>query len=206
MRRRPQVQKAFDEVRFGGTRILNVRDALLSGAEAVRRADGWLRAKQVERAGEVLVVTGRGNGSVGNIPVVREAIRKLLTKLRHAGVVTEVQEHTAGSFAVQLAPLRTLFEAPARNRSQSATPRMLPALADPRSLDGLASSTRDMLRRLAVHSLDSLGIHELAEGFVATEMERKFAILVHGASEGMLSDDWLRSALERALREYEDEE
>ena len=206
MRRRPQVQKAFDEVRFGGTRILNVRDALLSGAEAVRRADGWLRAKQVEQAGEVLVVTGRGNGSVGKIPVVREEIRKLLTKLRHAGVVAEVQEHTAGSFAVQLAPLRALFEAPARNRSRGSSPRTLPALADPPSLDGLTSSTRDLLRRLAVHSLDSLGMPEPVEGFIATEMERKFAILVHGASQGMLSDDWLRSAIERALREYEDEE
>ncbi|MFP5354388.1 MAG: hypothetical protein ACLGIK_04420, partial [Gemmatimonadota bacterium] len=67
MRRRPAVQQAFDEARFGATRILNVRDPLLSGVEAVRRADGWLRAKQVERAEEVLVITGRGAGSVGHV-------------------------------------------------------------------------------------------------------------------------------------------
>ena len=61
MRRRPAVQRAFDEVRFGATRILNVRDALLTGTEAVRRVDGWLRAKQVEdasRAGDLVVVPG----------------------------------------------------------------------------------------------------------------------------------------------------
>ncbi|MEO6444003.1 MAG: hypothetical protein ABIZ91_18025 [Gemmatimonadaceae bacterium] len=205
MQRRPQVQQAFDEVRFGSTRILNVRDALLSGAEAVRRADGWLRAKQVEHAGEVLVITGRGNGSEGQVPVVREDVRRLLTRLRHAGVVSEVQEHTPGSFAIRLAPLRALFEAPARNRARASAAPSPSAPADPRSLEGLEVSTRALLRRLAVHSLESLGMRHPDERFVATEMERKFAILAHGASQGALSDNWMRLAIERALQEYEEE-
>ncbi len=206
MRRRPHVQKAFDEVRFGATHILNVRDALHSGAEAVRRADGWLRSKQVERAGEVLIITGRGRGSVGQVPVVREDIRRLLTKLRHAGVVAAVEEHTAGSFAVQLAPLRSLFDAPTRARSGVSPHLAQPVDVRPPTLDGLQPATRDLLRRLAIHSLNSLGLAAPDDAFVATEMERKFSILVHGAQGGTLSDDWLRSAIERTLREYEDEE
>lgn len=121
MRRRPAVQQAFDEARFGATRILNVRDPMLSGAEAVRRAEGWLRAKQVECAGEVLIVTGRGAGSVDHIAVVREEVRKLLARLRRGGVVSEIVEHTPGSFAVRLAPMRALFEAAPRLRDTVAS-------------------------------------------------------------------------------------
>ena len=49
MRRTSAVQQAFDEARFGATRSLNVREPMLSAAEAARRAEGWLRAKQVEQ-------------------------------------------------------------------------------------------------------------------------------------------------------------
>lgn len=203
MRRRPEVQKAFDEARFGATRILNVRDALLTGVEAVRRADGWLRAKQVERAEEVLVITGRGNGSVGQIAVVREEVRKLLNRLRRAGVVAEIREHTPGSFAVRLAPLRALFDAPPRTRDGHEGRQRHPTPPNPQSLAGLGPDTMELLRRLAFHSLDSLGMADPAPEFVQGEMEQKFAVLAR-AIGGTLNEDALRGAITRALIEYEE--
>lgn len=210
MRRRPGVQQALDEARFGATRVLNVRDGLLSGAEAVRRADGWLRAKQVEGAGEVLVITGRGHGSVGQVPVVREHVRLLLSRLRRQGVVSAIGEHTAGSFAVRLAPLRALFEAPPRRRdaqrSRDDTPRGGDAStrsANAVALAGLAGDLQAQLRRLALHALDALGIANPDERFVEGEMQRTFSTLARAAGE-RLSEDWLRSAMASALREYEE--
>jgi hypothetical protein len=214
MRRRPSVQQAFDEARFGATRILNVRDPLLSGAEAARRADGWLRAKQVECAGEVLIVTGRGAGSVDQVPVVREEIRRLLARLRRSGVVAEIREHTPGSFAVQLAPMRALFEAPARSRDGHDTRRRTPAegsaeaVRAQESLAGLAPGTSDLLRRLATQSLQALGLAHPDERFVQREMARQFTVLTRAAaaSGASLSEEWLRDAIVRAIDEYESDE
>ena len=201
MRRRPAVQQAFDEARFGATRMLNVRDSLPSGAEAVRRADGWLRAKQVERAGEVLIVTGRGSGSVGQVPVVREAIRKLLASLRRAGVVEEFGEHNQGSFVVRLAPLRALFDAPRRGGS---VPAPEPPPPTPPTLGGLDASTRRRLRELALLSLESLGLASPDRSLVATEMERQFALLARGAPESGVTDAWLQTVIAHALEEFEE--
>ncbi|HNV76210.1 MAG TPA: hypothetical protein PLX31_01025 [Gemmatimonadaceae bacterium] len=203
MRRRPAVQQAFDEARFGTTRILNVRDALLTGAEAVRRADGWLRAKQVEVADEVLVITGRGNGSVGQIAVVREEVRSLLNRLRRAGVVAEIREHTPGSFAVRLAPLRALFEAPPRTRDGHEGRQRHPTPPNPQSLAGLSAETLDALRQLAILSLHSLGIPAPEARFVQSEMEREFSLLAR-AIGGPLDEAALRAAVTRALHEYEE--
>jgi len=203
MRRRPAVQQAFDEARFGSTRILNVREPMLSGDEAVRRADGWLRAKQVERAGEVLVITGRGNGSVGQVGVVREEVRKLLGRLKRAGVVAEVREHTPGSFAVQLAPLRALFDAPPRSRDGHEGRQRRPPEPNPATLAGLDPDLLARLRRLALQSLEALGIVDPAEAFIAAEMEREFSLLARGAASAELSEGWLRDAIDRALEEYE---
>src|SRR5688572_21607642 len=101
MPRHPRaLQRAFDEVRFGPSRILSVRDSMPSAREAEYRVEQWLRTKQAERAGEVLVITGRGAGSVDNVPVVRGTVQKLLGALRRRGVVSQVEEHTAGSFVV----------------------------------------------------------------------------------------------------------
>jgi hypothetical protein len=213
MRRRPSVQQAFDEARFGATRILNVRDPLLSGAEAVRRADGWLRAKQVECAGEVLIVTGRGAGSVDQVPVVREEVRKLLARLRRGGVVSDIREHTPGSFAVRLAPMRALFEAPPRSRDghdpRRRTPGKDTSTGAPAHelLAGLSPATRDLLHRLAVHALHALGLADPDERYVQGEMARKFSVLTRAAaaSGAPLSEAWLRDAIARALDEYENE-
>jgi hypothetical protein len=204
MRRRPAVQQAFDEARFGGANILNVRDSMPTGAEATARAEGWLRRRQVDRAGEVLLITGRGNGSPGQVPVVREEIRKLLTRLRRAGVVREVREHTPGSFAVTLAPLLALIEAPRRQRGLSA-----PGAArdgDAPTLAGLDAGTAAQLFRLAERSLESLGVARPAERQVRSEMERQFSLLVRGHHSAQRPDDWLRSAIAQAMREYEDGE
>lgn len=203
MDRRPAVQQAFDEARFGTTRTLNVRDALLSGREATRRADGWLRSKQVERAGEVLIITGRGNGSIGHVPVVREEIRKLLNALRRARVIDDFGEHNPGSFVVRLAPLRALLEAP--RRGQGASESQPAALTVPETLAGLDPMTHRRLYELASLSLESLGLTTPIEPLVAAEMERQFALLARGAPAAGISDDWLQSVIVHAMEEFEDD-
>ena len=166
------LHRAFDEARFGPARTLELRASLPSAAEAVRRAEPWLRERQMARAGEVLVVTGRGKGSPGGIAVVREAIRKLLVTLKRKGVVGSVAEHTAGSFVVTLAPVRALFETVPRSRSNDA--RVKPG--DPRELRALDAPTRALLRALAERSLEVLGAPRTV-GLVHDEMIRQFSIL-----------------------------
>jgi hypothetical protein len=166
------LHRAFDEARFGPARTLDLRASMPTGVEAVRRAEPWLRERQMARAGDVLVITGRGKGSPGGIAVVREAIRKLFGTLKRKGVVTSFEEHTAGSFVVTLAPVRALFETVPRSRSNDA--RVKPA--DPRELRALDAPTRSQLRALAERSLEVLGAPRTA-GLVHDEMVRQFAIL-----------------------------
>jgi hypothetical protein len=194
------LQRAFDELRFGPSRILSVRDTLPSAREAEHRVEQWLRTKQVERAGEVLVITGRGAGSVDQVPVIRGAVQKLLGTLRRRGVVSEVQEHTPGSFVVRLAPMRALFEATRRQKDPAP-----PSQASPKGLQELEPATRERLRLLAVRSLESLGLRRLDAGFVSDEMERQFALLARGVPESGDRDRWLRDAIDRALEEFETE-
>src|ERR1017187_3188324 len=163
---------AFDEARFGPARTLDLRASMPSAAEAARRAEPWLRERQMARAGDVLVITGRGKGSPGGVAVVREAIRKLFGALKRKGVVSAVAEHTAGSFVVTLAPVRALFETVPRSRSNDA--RVKPA--DPKELRALGAATRASLRSLAEQWLDVLGAPR-TEGLVHDEMVRQFSIL-----------------------------
>ena len=166
------LHRAFDEARFGPARTLDLRALMPTAAEALRRAEPWLRERQMARAGDVLVVTGRGKGSPGGVPVVREAIRKLFGTLKRKGVVASVEEHTAGSFVVTLAPVRALFETVPRSRSNDA--RVKPG--DPRELRALNANTRTQLRSLAERSLEVLGAPR-TEGLVHDEMVRQFSIL-----------------------------
>jgi len=92
---RHSLQHALDELRFGRTGTLNLRASLPTAAEAVKRTEAWLRMKQAEGAREVLVVTGRGNQSFARVPVVREAVRRLLSFLSTRGVVAEHSEHSS---------------------------------------------------------------------------------------------------------------
>jgi hypothetical protein len=158
------LQQAFDEVRFGATRTLNLRESLPTGAEAARRVDAWLRQHQMQQSDELLVITGRGNNSEGGISVVREATLRMFSELQRKGVIQEFVEHTAGSFVVTLAPVKAMFDA-AKRREQDAPP----APATPPTLSSLDESTRDLLRTLAERSLDALGVRERGP-FLESEM------------------------------------
>ncbi|HEV2643368.1 MAG TPA: hypothetical protein VGT98_11695 [Candidatus Elarobacter sp.] len=194
----PHIQKAFDELRFGPLRTLNLRESLPSADEARMRTDGWIRAKQVERAGEVLVITGRGNSSEGGVSAVRNAVLALFPSLRRRNVITGWQEHTPGSFVVTLAPMSALFEAPKRRRERDAVPA-----AAPQSLSALSPDTLAMLRDLAVASLTVLGVHD-HERFVESEMTTKFATLSAALPAADDPEEELRLAIRHALDELND--
>jgi hypothetical protein len=192
--------RAFDEARFGPSRTLNLRDGP-TGEEAARRAEAWLRERQVSAPGlDVLVITGRGKGSEDGVPVVREAIVRLIPVLRRHGVIVEAREHTAGAFIIRLASLRELVDAPRRNRRR--TPAPVPR--DPSVLQGLEPDTRAALRRLAEFALDAFGVSRRTPSFVGDEMVRQFTRLVGNLPDSPDRDARLRVAIEAALAEYED--
>ncbi|HSC32640.1 MAG TPA: hypothetical protein VLD17_12970 [Gemmatimonadaceae bacterium] len=188
---------ALDEARFGPGRTLNLRAMLPTPGQATARAESWLRQKQVERAGEVLVITGRGNRSVAGVSVVRQAILALLRTLRRRGVVDAVREHTPGSFVVALAPLSSLRSAPARRKDPTPEPA-----TDPRVLSGLTRETRKLLRSVALRSLEALGVRE-PDAFVEREMVAQLSHLGATVRAGPMREERLRSALEVLLDELE---
>lgn len=192
---------ALDELRFGRARTLNLRETLPTPEAAVARTEAWLRERQVARAGEVLVITGRGNSSPGGVSPVREAVCRLFRQLTRRGVIAGVQEHTPGSFVVRLAPLTRLFEAPRSRRHP--TP---PPVADPQALAGLPEDTRRALRTLAERSLDALGVRRPTPAQVEREMEKQFALLAAGVAvaAGPERERRLHRAIEAALWELEE--
>ena len=188
---------ALERARFGPLRTLNVRASMLSGEESARRVESWLRSKQVELAGEVLIITGRGTGSIGGIAVVKEATQRMLARLRRAGVIESFGEDTPGSFVVQLASIRSLLEAPRRReKTQRSHARKTPSIL------GLKPETREQLRYLAGRAIDALGVKKPTESQLNTEMERQFSVIVRTAPFGADTDRWLDSAISRALIEY----
>jgi hypothetical protein len=193
------VWKALDEAEFGTKNILNLRESLPSAADARFRAEAWLRERQVSRVSEVLLITGRGNQSPGGISVVRSAILALLPALRRRGVVTDWREHTPGSFVVKLGSISSLLDAPKRKRDRA----LVAPPADPRSLAELESSTLSLLRRLAVRSLESLGVQR-PEKFVEAEMLTKFNALAAGIVPGVEGEARLREAISAALDQLDD--
>ena len=192
------LQQAFDEVRFGAERTLNLRESLPTGAEAARRVESWLRQHQVQRSGELLVITGRGNNSDAGISVVREATIRTFHELRRKGVVHEFVEHTPGSFVVTVAPMTAMLDAGKRRREHEALPRP----AAPPTLAALDAGTRDALRVLAERSLDALGVRERGP-FVETEMLRLFGILAKSAGDGEDREQRFRAAIESAMRDLD---
>jgi hypothetical protein len=193
--------QAFDEARFGAERTLNLRASLPTADEATRRAEAWLRQQQIAQLGDVLVITGRGKGSDEGVSVVREAVIRLLHLLKRKGVVAGHQEHTAGSFVVTLAPMHELLEAPRRLRDASRKARTPPPPSPP-SLDALKPQTRELLRDLASHALDHLGVHD-REPFLEGEMLRQFSVLMAGIPKGVERERWLREAIRRAMEAYD---
>lgn len=189
------LHQALDEARFGRERTLNLRATLPRPKEAEARCEAWLRERQVAASGELLVITGRGINSWDGQSVVREAIMRLLGSLKRRGVVESWHEHTPGSFVVNVAPLRSLREAPRRSRER---PRIT---ADPAALRGLAPPTRARLRELALLALEQLGIRD-PDAFVEEEMVSQFTALARGVPEGPDRERRLLAAIERTIEEY----
>lgn len=187
----------WERLRFGAGRTLNVRAGMLTGPDAAARVETWLRSRQVEMSGEVLVITGRGKGSPGGVSVVRESTRRVLARLRRAGVVSAFEEDTPGSFVVSLAPLRAMLEAP--RRRGAAAPRSM----GKSSVDGLNPATLSKLRDLATRALDALGIQAPNDAMIESEMRRQFTLIARTAPSGADPDRWLLGAIDRLRYEYD---
>ena len=195
----PKKRTSFERVLFGPLRTLNVRASKLTGQESAARVESWLRSKQVELTGEVLIITGRGAGSLGGVPVVKEATQRVLNRLRRLGVVATFGEDTPGSFIATLAPLRSLLEAPARRK----TPAPAQSRRTP-SIQGIRPETRDRLRYLAVRAIEGLGVKKPSETQVLSEMARQFSVIARTAPSGVDADKWIDGAITKALNEYAD--
>ena len=149
------------------------------------------------KAGDVLVITGRGKSSDGGVAVLKPAIERLLFSLRRRGVVAAWREHNEGSFVVSLAPVSALFDAPKRNR-QETVPRPVPG-----SLGGLSAQTLELLRQVATRSLEELGMASPARGFVEDEMLTTFSKISGALPPSNDREEALRAALRHALAEFE---
>ena len=195
------VDRAFDELRFGAARTLNLRDRLPTVAQATVRVEAWLRQKQAEGGGEVLVITGRGLGSLDGVGRVREAVMARCTQLKRLNVVVAVREHGPGAVVVTVAPLRALVDAP-RLRTGRKTPV---AVADPAELAALPADLRAMLREVATLSIVRLGVKSPADDVVADEMRSQFGAMTHGRGEDADPVETLRAALHQLLQELQDD-
>lgn len=192
------VARAFDELRFGRTRTLDLRATLPTAREAEARVEAWLRERQASVGGEVLVITGRGRGSVDGEPVIRPVVQRSLSRLRRKGVVADFVEHTAGSFVVTLAPMRALLAAGRRAKDPPV------GEADTAAIAGLQKSTVAALRALAIRSLELLGAPR-SEALIAHEMAHQFSRLVPAAGAAEPDEDLLRTAIAQARQELEDD-
>jgi hypothetical protein len=193
------LNKAFDELRFGPRRTLNLRAQQPTALQAEQHAEMWLRSQQVEGAAEVLIITGRGNRSVEGVSPVREAVAKLLPSLRRRNVIQSFVEHTPGSFAVTLAPVRALFEAPRRRRERGP----MAELPLPETLAALDEETQVQLRELALVSLEALGVRSPTHTQIEDEMQRQFAALASSIVDNDDREALLQQAMMRAKEEYD---
>lgn len=191
---------ALDEAAFGTERTLNLRESLPSAAEARSRAEIWLRARQMTRAKEVLVITGRGNQSAGGIGVIRQEILKMLPSLRRRGIVEGWKEHSPGSIVVQIAPMSALLEAPRRRRNNESPESVVseaPALA------GLQPATLSLLKQLARQNLELLGVANSGP-YLNGEMQRTFSALMAAIPQAGDREQGLREAILKAIDEVSD--
>ena len=193
------LSRAFDELRFGSSRTLNLRAMQPTATQAATLVEGWLRSLQVQGAEEALVITGRGRNSVEGYSPVREAIVRLLPSLRRRNVISTFAEHTAGSFVVTFAPVHALFDAPNRRREKSA--RIKPP--SPASLAALDPETLRQLRDLSTLVLAALGVHSPTRAMIEDEMSRQFATLSAALADDGDREALLQQAMMRALEEYE---
>jgi hypothetical protein len=183
--------RALDTVRFGERNILNLRESLPTASDAAARAEQWLRQKQVEAAGEVLVITGRGNNSDNGVSPVREAIVRVIASLRRRNIIERYEEHTPGSFSIALASIGAMIDAPRRRREKER-----PMGKEP--LPEVSASNRRLLRDLAERSLEGLGIKQTHE-FLEVEMQRQLRAISDALGDGPDREGRLRAALRAAL-------
>jgi hypothetical protein len=151
----------------------------------------------VQRADELLVITGRGNNSEGGVSVVREAAIRVFHELRRKGIIQSFVEHTAGSFVVTVAPMSASTEKSARRSAEPTRPR-----ESPPTLQALEKETLVLLRALAERSLDAVGVRERGP-FLEDEMLRQFGTLGASVGNGPDRDRQLRVAIERAIAELD---
>ena len=196
---RPQLKalwSALDEAAFGPDRTLNLREQLPSAAEARMRTETWLKARQVTRTESVLIITGRGNQSVGGVSVVREEVLRMLPSLRRRGIVESWREHNPGALVVNLAPVNALLGAGKRRRDTDDSSK----LSHPDALKGLEPETYILLRQLALARLDALGV-DATDQFIEAEMTRVFSTLLRSVPDQSDREAALRSAIKAALEE-----
>jgi hypothetical protein len=191
---------ALDEAAFGPERILNLRELLPTAAEARSRTDMWLRSRQVVKSQEVLIITGRGNQSLGGIGIIRREILQMLPGLRRRGVVESWKEHNQGAIAVKLAPMSTLLSETRRRRDNS---NSMPSEPDPQSLSALDADTLRLLRQLAAQNLEALGVKNPGP-FMEQEMVRNFSTLANAIPTGENREVRLREAILGAIEEVSD--
>lgn len=190
------LHRAFDEARFGATRTLNLRAQQPTAVQAAVQCEQWLRMHQAQGSDELLVITGRGNNSADEYSPVREAILRLLPSLRRRNVIAHYAEHTPGSFVIVPAPMGRLFDQAPRRREKAEDPV---TTAHVPALSALTPPTRELLRRLAVATLDELGVVAPTRAMVEDEMAKQFAQLARAVPSSIDPDVFLRDAIDRAL-------
>lgn len=173
-----------------------MRESLPSAAEARARTEVWLRARQVTKTEEVLIITGRGNGSAGGIGVIRREITEMMPSLRRRGIVESWREHSPGSMVVKLAPLSVLLSSGKRRRDNKSRETSETA----RVVTGLAPETMRLLRELAIQNLGLLGVED-TEAFVADEMARTFSALTGALPDGEEREARLQLSIRNAIAE-----
>lgn len=201
MRRgKPQLKalwNALDEAAFGAERTLNLRESLPSAADARARVEVWLKARQVTKPEEVLIITGRGNQSLGGVGVIRREILAMMPSLRRRGIVESWREHSPGSLVVKLAALSVLLSVGKRRRDNN--------LAEEKGsgeqvLTGLEAETTRLLRALSIQNLELLGIED-TEDFIKTEMMRTFSAFASALPDGEGREEMLQSSIRNAIAE-----
>ncbi len=114
-------------------------------------------------------------------------------------MVSEWTEHSPGSFVVRLGSISALLDAPRRRRDRSVS---APA-PRPESIKELDQATLELLRRLAIRSLEALGVRD-TEKFVESEMLSKFNSLAASIAAGPEGEERLRGAIRVALEHLDD--
>jgi hypothetical protein len=115
-------------------------------------------------------------------------------------VVSEWREHSPGSFVVKLGSITDMLDAPRRKRDRNES-QWAP---DPMQLAALDGTTLRLLRRLAVRSLETLGVRDL-DKFIDAEMVSKFNSLAGGISAGIDGEVRLRDAIVAALEQLDEQ-